>query len=142
MRNLVSWGAMTMLGAAVLGGGCGSNNGVGGGGTLGSCTLSESVADAGIAIMLCQEVAGSPQQIDSLRQGCMFPPGQLADAGIQADAHFSYGGCSHVSALGGCQITQAGVSVTNWYYEDATGLGTPDDIKMLCDGIGGTFVPR
>ncbi len=136
MPRSILWAAI-MTGAAVTVSACGSS---GGGGNVGSCTLSESAADAGVAIMLCQEVAGSSQQIQSLQQGCMLN-GQFPDAGVQATAHFMYGGCSHVSALGGCQITQAGVSVTNWYYADPNGLETPDDIKSLCDAIHGTFVP-
>jgi len=113
--------------------------GCGGSGGSGSCTLGESIPDAGIALSICEEVTGaSDEDLNMLRQSCMLPGG-LPDAGFQVNAHYSDGPCSRVGALGGCRVTSGGLTATVWYY--AAGGGTSADIETLCTQAGTTFVP-
>jgi hypothetical protein len=117
--------------------GCGGSSSSG----QASCTISESVPDAGVAIMLCEEYSGlTPQAVQSLRQSCMLSGG-LPDAGVNVGAQFEDGPCSHVNALGGCRVIQGGMTATIWYYADASGLSTSADIQMLCAAAGATFIP-
>jgi hypothetical protein len=125
-----------LIGAA----GCGSG-GSGAVGGLVSCTISESIGgDAGVSLKICEET-DSPQGAQQLRQTCMASSsGTLADAGFQIGAQFENGPCSHVGALGGCQVTQGGITETGWYYDDGSGLQTSADIQTLCATAGATFI--
>jgi hypothetical protein len=115
-------------------------------GGVGSCTLREVVGEAGqsgATLEICQELVGGATASDlaSLRQGCVAPTG-TADAGLQVQAQFRAAPCPHEHALGGCRITQAGKTVGNWYYETDSDVGSsPDQIRQLCAGIGGTYIP-
>jgi hypothetical protein len=144
MRNLGKRGA-TAAAIAVLAtvAGCGGvGGGSGPGGGEGSCTLSESVPGSGPALVICEEATGlSPAAVEQLRQTCMLPTGSVPDAGVEAGAHFSYGPCSHVGAVGGCRVTTGAMTETIWYY--AAGAGAPGaaEIQTLCAQAGATFVP-
>ena len=117
--------------------GCGGDGASAG---AGSCTLSESVSGAGL-LMICEEGTGlSPADLDQLRQSCMLSGG-LPDGGVQANAQFSAGPCSHVGALGGCRVTAGTMTVTIWYYTTGAGGLGPADIQTLCAQSGATFVP-
>jgi len=135
--------AATLIGAAAAGVGCGGGSGGPGGGTgLVSCTVSESVGgDGGISLMVCEEVSGSAQAAQMLQQGCVSPAGGLPDAGITAGAHFANGPCSHVGALGACQLISMGATVNAWYYDDGSGLQTSATVQALCSQVGATFIP-
>ena len=148
MRSVGVFAALAIaMGAGLAGCGGSSNNsdgGIGVGLGQGSCTISESIADAGVAIMLCEEISGlTPQEVQSARMSCMLNGGglgDLADAGVSANAQFTNAPCSRVNALGGCRVMQGGMTVTIWYYADPNGLSTSADIQMLCVSIGETFV--
>jgi hypothetical protein len=143
MRGVGFLGAI-LIAAAVVGAGCGGSSSVGVGGLV-SCTIAESIGgDAGVSLKICEEVTGSPQAAQQIRQSCMASgagTGLLADAGLQVGATFQNGPCSRVGALGGCEVTQSGVTETGWYYDDGTGLQTSADIQTLCATAGATFVP-
>ena len=47
--------------------------------------------------------------------------------------------CPHEGALGGCRDTTPAGVLTTWYYADGT--QTPDDIRMLCEGLASVGVP-
>jgi len=131
-----------LLGAILIGAAAGCGGGSGGAGGLVSCTISESIGgDAGVSLKICEEVTGSPQGAHELRQTCTASgAGTLADAGFQVGADFENGPCSHVDALGGCQVTQGGITETGLYYDDGTGLQTSADIRTLCATAGATYI--
>ena len=138
MRGLRSMSITLVILATGFTGGCGGGSDVGSYSGVVSCSISESAGD-GILLQLCQEVTGyTAQQAQQVEQGCSQMLG--TDAGVGADVKGSFQPCSHVHALGGCKITQGGLSVTEWYYDDGSGLQTPASIQTLCAGLG-TFVP-
>ena len=103
-----------------------------------SCTISESVGTQG-GTKLCEEVPASMGQ--QLQQACTLSGGSLLpDAGIGTAAHFSAGPCSHVGALGACQMTSGGMTVAIWYYGDASSGMTADDIRQMCTSAGAVYV--
>ena len=85
--------------------------------------------DAGNTLGLCVELQdATPQQ---LQNQCMaYGTGAM---GALLDAP-----CPHTGALGGCKINLGGATGTIWYYQ-STG-GSTDDIRMLCQAGGATFV--
>jgi hypothetical protein len=125
------------IGGTACGGGSSNTTGVV------SCTLTENVGGLGV-LQICEELPAADRS--QTQQGCTLPSGSLpADAGISAQAHFADAPCSHVNALGGCRVTNAGVTETIWYYGadvgDADVPGqTSSDIQSLCGTIGATFV--
>ena len=119
--------ALLVCAAALLG--CDSSSG-----TL-SCTESETVA--GMTIMLCVEASClNAQQETQLRQQCstgVTMPGTGADGGISISEHVSDSPCSHVNALGGCKVTQGGITETGWYYQN--GIMTAAVTNQIVPGL-------
>ena len=113
---------------------------------VGSCTLQEVVGglgQPGEALEICQEIVAGATASDlaSLRQGCVSPTG-TGDGGAQVQAQFRAAPCPHDRAVGGCRISQGGKTLGNWYYQTGSDVGpSPDEIRQLCAGIGGTFIP-
>jgi hypothetical protein len=114
--------------------------GCGGDGGVASCTLTENVGTG--TIKICEEISAANRQ--QLAQGCMSP-GSVGgpDSGVTLNAQLAYAPCSHEGALGGCRITNNGVTVTEWWYVfgDAGTSGTSLDIQMLCASVpGGVYI--
>jgi hypothetical protein len=104
-----------------------------------SCAVSESAGD-GILLQICEEVTGyTAAQAQQVEQGCSQTLG-LADAGVSANETSAFAPCSRTHALGGCKIVAGTQTVTEWYYDDGSGLQTSANIQTLCSGIGATFV--
>jgi hypothetical protein len=79
--------------------------------------------------VLCLEVTGgTAQDLAKNQQSCSAQGNQIAMEP-----------CSHTNALGGCRVSQAGVTITTWYYA----TDSSDDsaqIKQLCAGLGVPYV--
>jgi hypothetical protein len=90
-----------------------------------------SLPDGGASLKMCQELTGSAQIVESVRQICMD------DAGAE---QFANGPCSRVGALGGCSNTIGGTVTTSWYYAGSLGPQTTADVQMMCSTAGDTFV--
>ncbi len=125
--------------------GCGGSSSDAAAGTA-SCTISETVTGGGSTLgsKLCQEVENlTAAQAQQFMQQCMLSGagagGLGADAGINAQAIYAAGPCSHNGALGGCRISQAGITSIAWYYQ--MGTFTSADIQQLCTTAGATFLP-
>jgi hypothetical protein len=126
--------------AAGFAGACGGGSDVGSYSGVVSCTISESAGN-GVLLQLCEDITGySAQQAQQVVQSCSQML-TLPDAGVTANVQGSFEPCSHVHALGGCKITMSGLSVTEWYYDDGSGLQTSASIQTICAGIGASFVP-
>jgi hypothetical protein len=111
--------------------GCGDD-----GGTV-SCTLTENVGSFG-TIKICEE--GSANVRSQLQQACKTSSGGLpADAGVSMVATYADAPCSHVGAIGGCQVSQNGVTMAIWYYQAPSGGMQASDIKTMCSSMG-TFL--
>jgi len=120
--------------------GCGSGSDTAAG--TASCTVSQMLSGGGTTLSqkICEESTDlSAAQVQQLKQQCMVSGGFGADAGLSQQATFSNGPCSHDGALGGCRVTQGGVTSTGWYYQ--MGSFTSADIQQLCASAGATFVP-
>ena len=117
------------------GGGLVNDGGVGTAGVA-SCTLSESLG--GTTLKLCEEVSGPADAVQAVQQGCTAQG--IPDAGVQVQADFRNGPCSHTGALGGCRVAQGPAVATIWYYDDGSGLQTPADIQMLCTSAGAQYI--
>jgi len=122
---------IAMVAAVVFIAGCGGSDGAGGGlppGGTSSCRAAFPGVDGGMGMLaVCLEVSGGTAQDQaSARQQCMGQGNTFAEAP-----------CPREAALGGCREMVAGASlaVTTWYYADSSGLGTSDDIRMLCEGL-------
>jgi hypothetical protein len=103
-----------------------------------SCTVWENTGVDGV-MKICEE--GSASVSTQLQQACNASASTLPpDAGAGMGMTFTNGPCSHVGALGGCQIVSSGTAIAIWYYQDSSGLSTSDDIKTMCAGIGATFL--
>ena len=140
MRSLRSGAITLVILATGIAGACGGGSDVGSYSGLVSCAISESAGD-GIVLQLCEEITGySAQQAQQVEQSCSRVLGTPDAGGLGAGVRGSFQPCSHLHALGGCKITQGSQSVTEWYYDDGSGLQTPADIQALCAGLG-TFVP-
>ena len=100
-----------------------------------SCTRTESLPDGGASLKMCQELTGSSQIVESVRQICM------SDGGAQDTEQFANGPCSRVGALGGCTYTAGTTVETVWYYADSLGPQTTADVQAICSSAGDTFVP-
>ena len=100
-----------------------------------SCTRTESLPDGGASLKMCQELTGSSQIVESVRQICM------SDGGAQDTEQFANGPCSRVGALGGCTYTAGTTVETVWYYADSLGPQTTGDVQAMCSRAGDTFVP-
>jgi len=128
-RSTPMWvaAAATTIGSAAACGGGG-----GGGAGVQSCQVigpSGTGADAGDVLAICLEMRGAtPQQLQS--QCMAYGAGAM---GALLDVP-----CPHEGALGGCDINLGGATGTVWYYQ-STG-GSTDDIRMLCQVGGATFV--
>jgi hypothetical protein len=83
---------------------------------------------------MCEELTGSSQIVESVRQICM------GDGGAQDMEQFANGPCSRVSALGGCSYTAGTTVTTIWYYAGSLGPQTAADVQMMCARAGDTFV--
>jgi len=121
-----------LLSAAVAVAGCGGSTG--GSGGQASCTRTESLPDGGASLKMCEELTGSAQIVQAVRQICM------TDAGGETE-QFANGPCSRVGALGGCSFTAGTTVTTVWYYAGSVGPQTTADVQMTCAGAGDTFVP-
>jgi hypothetical protein len=127
--------------AVVLAGGCGGGSDVGSYSGLVSCSISESAGD-GIVLQICEEITGyTAQEAQQVEQSCSQMLGAPDAGGLDAEVHGSFQPCSHVHALGGCKLTEGSQTVTEWYYDDGSGLQTSADIQTLCAGVGAAFVP-
>ena len=123
---------IAMVAALVAIAGCDGGDGGGGGlpppGGTSSCRAALPGADGGMGMVaLCLEVSGGTAQDQaSARQQCMAQGNTFAATP-----------CPREGALGGCRETVVGASlaVTTWYYQDSSGLGTSDDIRMLCEQL-------
>ena len=107
-----------------------------------SCTISQMVSGGGTTLSqkICEEGTNlSSSQAQQLMQQCMVGGGFGADAGFSQMATFASAPCSRDGALGGCRVTQAGMTVVAWYYQ--MGSFTSADIQQLCASAGATFVP-
>jgi hypothetical protein len=103
-----------------------------------SCTVWENTGVDGV-MKICEE--GSASMSSQLQQACNASASTLPpDAGVGVGMTFMNGPCSHVGALGGCQIVSSGTTIAIWYYQDSSGLSTSDDIKTLCAGIRANFL--
>ena len=110
--------------------GCGGSSG--GKGGQASCTRTDSSSlDGGAPLKMCQELTGSAQIVESVRQICMD------DAGAE---QFASGPCSRDGALGGCTFTAGTTVETTWYYTGSIGPQTVADVQMICAAAGDTFV--
>ncbi|HMF40348.1 MAG TPA: hypothetical protein VKQ32_06630 [Polyangia bacterium] len=112
--------------------GCGGSTG--GSGGQASCTRTESLPDGGAPLKMCQELTGSAQIVESVRQICM------SDAGAQDVEQFANGPCSRDGVLGGCRYTVGTTTETVWYYAGSIGPQTTADVQMICSTAGDTFV--
>jgi hypothetical protein len=140
MRSLRSMSITLVILATGLAGACGGGSDVGSYSGVVSCTISESAGD-GLLLQLCEDITGySAQQAQQVEQACSQMLG-LPDAGLSAEVHGSFQSCSHVHALGACKLTMSGLTVTEWYYDDGSGLQTSASIQTICAGIGASFVP-
>jgi hypothetical protein len=91
-------------------------------------------------LQLCEEITGySAAQAEQVEQGCNQTLG-VSDAGTSAKVSSGFGPCSRTHALGGCQIVAGTQTITEWYYDDGSGLQTSADIQTICAGIGTMFV--
>jgi hypothetical protein len=133
MRRVEWLGAMLIAAAAAVAG-CGSSGSSSSGGGQASCTMIESAPDGGAPLKMCEELTGSSQIVESVRQICM------SDAGVQDMELFANGPCSRVGALGGCSYTAGTTMETIWYYADSIGPQTAADVQMICTRAGDTFV--
>ena len=132
----------SVLAVALATGSCGSSTdpGVAVAGTA-SCTISQMLSGGGTTLsqQICEEGMGlSAAQAQQLMQQCMVPGGG-ADAGLSQQAIFAQAPCPRAGALGGCRVTQSGMTIVAWYYQ--MGTFTSADIQMLCSSAGATFVP-
>ncbi len=85
----------------------------------------------------CEELAGvSAAQQQAFMQQCMPSSGQ-SDAGFSQQVSYTAGACSHDGAVGACRTTQAGGTLTIWFY---TGGKTAAEVEQECTTSGGTFV--
>jgi hypothetical protein len=109
---------------------CGGSSSGSGGGTA-SCTRNEPSPDGGAGLKMCEELTGSAQIVQSVRQICMD------DAGLE---EFANGPCSRAGALGGCSFTAGSTVTTSWYYAGSLGPQTAADVQMMCASAGDTFV--
>lgn len=122
--------------------GCGSSDGAVAG--TASCTIMQMVSSGGQSIsqQICEEGTSlTAAQAEQLRQQCVVPGGGAGggiDAGVSQQATFRQGPCPRENAIGGCRLTQAGVTVTAWYYQ-MLGFDAAS-IQQLCAAAGGTFV--
>ena len=122
------------LSAAIAVASCGGGDS---GGTA-SCTLSENIGSLG-TIKICEEGSGSARA--SLAQACKSSTSALlADAGVQMSMTFADAPCSHVNAVGGCQVTQGGETVAIWYYQDPTNSMSTSDVQNLCSTAGEKYL--
>jgi hypothetical protein len=81
-------------------------------------------------LALCLDVAGgSAQDFAKNRQQCEAQGNTLVLAA-----------CPHEGALGGCRETTPAGVLTTWYYGDGSSQ-TPDDIRMICEGLAGVGLP-
>jgi hypothetical protein len=131
LSKLTLIGTVLTIGGSTCGGGRSNTSGVV------SCTMES--RDVFGVVMTCEEMQASYRSL--LQQDCVL----TADAGLGTagiSAHLTDGPCSHANALGGCEVTNSGVTVTTWYYQ-SNGVGgltdTPASIQTMCSGIG-TFV--
>jgi hypothetical protein len=95
-----------------------------------SCQASFPGADGGMGMLaVCLDVdGGSAQDLEKNRQQCETEGNT-----------FVLAPCPHEGALGGCRDTTPAAVLTTWYYAD--GSQTPDDIRMLCEGLASVGVP-
>ena len=121
-----------VMAAAVVGCGGSGTSGISGG--QASCTMTESLPDGGPSLRMCEELTGSSQIVESVRQICM------SDAGPQDVEQFANGPCSRIGALGGCSYTVGTTVTTIWYYADCLGPQTTADVQAMCARAGDTFV--
>jgi hypothetical protein len=126
------WFCAMLMSAAVTVAGCGSSSG--GSGGQASCTRTESLPDGGPSLKMCQELTGSAQIIESVRQICM------SDGGAQDTEQFANGPCSRDGALGGCTFAAGTTIETTWYYAGSIGPQTTADVQTMCARAGDTFV--
>jgi len=107
-----------------------------------SCTISQMVSNGGLSLSqkICEEGENlSASQVQQLMQECMVNNGfGGADAGISQMGTYAAAPCSHDGALGGCRVTQGGMTVVAWYYQ--MGTFTSADIQQLCTTAGAQFV--
>jgi hypothetical protein len=97
--------------------------------SLVSCTITQGAAK------LCHEISQSQSQ--GLADSCA-----TIDAGAGGSQSYSNGPCSHVGAIGGCSVTNEGVTTTDWFYGDGKTPGmTPADVKKLCGTLGVFVMP-
>ena len=122
-----------LIAAAAAVAGCGGRGSSTSGGQA-SCTRTESLPDGGVPLKMCQELTGSSQIVESVRQICM------SDGGAQDTEQFANGPCSRVGALGGCTYTAGTTVETVWYYADSLGPQTTADVQAICSRAGDTFV--
>ncbi|MGH7735992.1 MAG: hypothetical protein ACREOE_20415, partial [Gemmatimonadales bacterium] len=100
--------------------------------------ISTTVSTPGVTLTQkgCDELSGvSAAQAQAFMQQCMTSSGQ--DAGFSEQITYSAGACSHDGAVGGCRITQAGETLTTWFY---TGGQTAAEVQQQCTASNGTFV--
>jgi hypothetical protein len=125
------------LAFALATGGCGSSSPAAS--ANGSCTISTTVSAAGMTATKkgCEELSNvSTAQAQAFMQQCMTTSGQ-ADAGFSQQITYAAGACSHDGAVGGCRVTQAGGTLTIWFY---TGGQTAAQVQQQCAATNGTFV--
>ena len=129
----IEWLCGMLIAAAAAVPGCGGTGSSTSGGQA-SCTRTDSSSDGGASLKMCQELTGSSQIIESVRQICM------SDGGGQETEQFANGPCSRVGALGGCTYTAGTTVETVWYYADSIGPQTTADVQAICSRAGDTFV--
>ncbi len=141
MQSMRSRAFTLVILATGIVGACGGGSGVDGYAGVVSCSISESDGNGNV-IQLCEEITGyTAQEAQQVEQSCSQMLGGPDAGGLGVGEQGSFQPCSHVHALGGCKLTEGSQTVTEWYYDDGSGLQTPADIQTLCAGVGAAFVP-
>jgi hypothetical protein len=95
----------------------------------------------GATLTVCEEIErASSQDVEEFRVSCGFSTTDVPEQEAQVSSQFTYGACSRVDALGGCQTAVGSTIITRWFYDDGTGRQTPSDVQMACTTGGGVFV--
>jgi hypothetical protein len=107
---------MILAMVAVIAVGCGASN------SNGSCNLSSA------SLSGCDEFSAPSAQIGNLKQNCTMGGGTWSD-----------GPCTRANALGGCELVDANVTTTQWFYQKGN-FSTADMVKAYCQQSRAMFV--